>query len=863
MNDKTENTLSLIDCGIKSLKDVPLKLNLISINLHSNKLTKIENLTYLHNLNHLDLSSNQIKHISGINSLVSLKSINLSCNLITTIENLDGLQELRWLNLSYNKINNLNGLSGLWGTEYSIETIILNGNFIESLDEATYYLSGLKKLKHLNLSNNKFGNRADYRAILFSTIKSLVSLDGKDKLSKTIKITPPVILSEFNDEFDSVPTKPYEELINKSSTYKKNLQVPKATIKKIKFEQKSDSSEESNLDLIENKIHRLLSIRDKIKSNSEYEDDDDDEEISVAVSKILPKKEKPKSILKPAVVNLNSELSKSDTNLDNKEDIKQIKQNNELIDLMKTQLESYRQTQDLNLKLISELRLNLDNLKEDKTKCLSEKDEKIKQLSDQNGLLSLELDNLKKTLELTKNQLEVQTNQNIQLEKDKLKENYEIAKKQFKKIYQNEIEKLNQTHDMELKQSKDKIESLEKSLRSLEDEFRAALIIESNRYNELYVRYEQANKESLTFKSELQIIELNDERNKSLIKELNELIKEQKNRLQALAKIRKETTSDIHKRDEKLTEAVADCTKLKTQLDTVRKEKLNLETKFKNFILDYNEIKKEKQTWDKKLNDQKVFLMQENNRITIENQNLISELDLAKKSLEKELDSVKIKTKILEDQTETIKKLKNALIERDELVKQNRDESLSAQKSLEKQLNEEMNLCNELQIKLNKSNQRKEELKLELEELKQNHEETRLHYEELTEKWKQKTELITDLDARVKKMKENYESKEIGLIDEKKKLEDENMKLNERLRKLDDEFRLQYDIEKREHFKSIEKLKHEYEVKLQQSDSRLKEIEEEMRLILTESANKKKFYEEKIKSFSSMFNQIQSELQNN
>ena len=33
----------------------------------------------------------------------------------------------------------------------------------------------------------------------------------------------------------------------------------------------------------------------------------------------------------------------------------------------------------------------------------------------------------------------------------------------------------------------------------------------------------------------------------------------------------------------------------------------------------------------------------------------------------------------------------------------------------------------------------------------EDHEETKLHNEELTEKWKQKTELITDLDARVKK----------------------------------------------------------------------------------------------------------------
>ena len=64
-----DTNLSMIDCGIKSIREVPLKLNLISINLHSNKLIKIENLSYLQNLIHLDLSSNQIKQINGLNGL--------------------------------------------------------------------------------------------------------------------------------------------------------------------------------------------------------------------------------------------------------------------------------------------------------------------------------------------------------------------------------------------------------------------------------------------------------------------------------------------------------------------------------------------------------------------------------------------------------------------------------------------------------------------------------------------------------------------------------------------------------------------------------------------------------------------------
>ena len=92
MNDRNSTELSLIDCSIKSLKDVPLKLNLQTINLHANKLIKIENLTYLQNLLHLDLSSNQINSLSGLEGLVSLQTLNLSCNRIEVIDGLHGLR---------------------------------------------------------------------------------------------------------------------------------------------------------------------------------------------------------------------------------------------------------------------------------------------------------------------------------------------------------------------------------------------------------------------------------------------------------------------------------------------------------------------------------------------------------------------------------------------------------------------------------------------------------------------------------------------------------------------------------------------------------------------------------------------------
>ena len=766
MNTQTNDTsLSMIDCGIRSLKEVPLKRSLVSVNLHSNKIIKIENLVFLSSLSHLDLSSNQIKLMTGLGGLFSLKSLNLSCNFISAIENLTDLKQLTWLNLSYNKIQNLNGLSDLWGVDYSIETVLLNGNFIQSIEETAYYLAGLKHLKHLTLSDNKYVKTVEYRPVLFSHVKSLTSVDGKDKLGKQLKVPAPLISNEFtewNSTSSMAYAKPFNDLFTKSESFKKKL---------TKSEPQSHTLDSvPKLDAIETKIHQLLTIRDKIKVNSQDADYDEDE---IDVSRLTLKKpnKKPIGILKPTT----TELSKSDSKLDKSHDTASdcaysVKHANELIALMKTQLESYKQSQDLNLKLISDLRLSLDTAKEEKEKCLNDKEEQIKSLNEQIKMLSLEADNLKKTIELDKNKHDAEQSSHLKNEKEKLKESLESAKKQMKKHYANEIEKLTHSNEVQSRQQSDKIESLEKSLRSLEDEFRSALIIESNRYNELFSKYKASNKECNDLKANCLTLEMNDERNKSLIKELNDLIKDQKNRLQLLAKLRQETSGDIQKRDEKLTEAVSDCTKLKNQNEILKKAKTSLETKLKSLAHDYTSIKKERDTWNGKLNDQKTFLMQDNNRLNVENQNLFAELDSLKRNYEKELDSVKIKTKIIEDQTETIKKLKNAMLERDDLLKQNREETLSSQKSLEKQLNEEMNLCNELQLKLEKANQRKEELKIELEDVKLNLEETKQSHEELTGKWKQKTELITDLDVKVRKMKENYETKEKALIKEKNNL---------------------------------------------------------------------------------------------
>ena len=372
--------LSMIDCGVRSLRDLSLRPGLVSINLHSNLLSRIENLTLLQNLVNLDLSSNQIKRIDGLHGLVSLRTLNLSCNSIASIENLDGLRGLTWLNLSYNKIHTVHGLSELWGSNYSLQTLFLHNNFISSLEEITYYLSGLKNLTHLTLTENKFVKTSDYRSAVFAIAKCLQSLDNKDKWQKPVRIE--TVKNSARDLYG----------LNVSIEEKK-----RPLIKSI--------DEMSKLEMIENKIHQMLSIRDAFKESESgtLTSSRSSSEGSDISSPRIPAKKQQESGKKGILKKTNGEEEKSAAMT-------------ELVDLTKAQLESYRLAQETNSKLVAELRSNLESLraekqtsfqqKEEQLKMkdteLKAKDEELRKMKEANEELAKEINNLRKESEVKK-----------------------------------------------------------------------------------------------------------------------------------------------------------------------------------------------------------------------------------------------------------------------------------------------------------------------------------------------------------------------------------------------------------------------------------------------------------------------------
>lgn len=271
-NESSTNnhSMSMIDCGIRSLLSLPVKPSLHSINLHSNQISKIENLIYLQHLVHLDLSSNRIAKIQGLEGLVSLGSLNLSCNQIQSIEGLDGLKQLVYLNLSYNRINQVGGLGGLWGSDYRLECLLLQSNFISSLEEISYFLSGLCRLKHLTLSENKFVRTCSYRDKLFASMKQLASIDGTDRLKNKVSYHHYSAAQSSELILDDV-----KKVIAKNEPVQSKKHVPR----RIRSEEDlSNIFARRDLDKVESELHALLRERDRLKNGGDCSIEESEDE---------------------------------------------------------------------------------------------------------------------------------------------------------------------------------------------------------------------------------------------------------------------------------------------------------------------------------------------------------------------------------------------------------------------------------------------------------------------------------------------------------------------------------------------------------------------------------------------------------
>ncbi|XP_042353819.1 leucine-rich repeat and coiled-coil domain-containing protein 1 isoform X2 [Plectropomus leopardus] len=387
---------------------------------------------------------------------------------------------------------------------------------------------------------------------------------------------------------------------------------------------------------------------------------------------------------------------------------------------------------------------------------------------------------------------------------------------------------------------------------ALEDEFRMALTIEAARFSEVKEACDQMTAELLGLKATLAQSQQREKKSGSLVQELTAMVKEQKSRITDLIKAKRDAVTDLKSRVRSLEAEVEQDRRVGLQLELLKKDKARLLSQLTAQESVIDGLRAERRIWGQELAQQGASLAQDRGRLEARIEVLGTELETQKKQNERDSDALKIKTKIIDDQTETIRKLKEALQERDDQIRRLREEAVQAQKRLQEQQEEETARQAELRERVEHLSLRKEELKQQLEDKEAELEEMKRVHSDSSKKWQAKAELLTRLESQVKRMKENFDSKERSLLEERDKATEAHKATVEKLRCVDDAFRRQLESAQAAHQAELLRLANEKQKQIEQANQKVFEVEEEMRQLLEETETNKRIMEEKMKRLTSV-----------
>ncbi|XP_070830359.1 leucine-rich repeat and coiled-coil domain-containing protein 1 [Chaetodon trifascialis] len=422
----------------------------------------------------------------------------------------------------------------------------------------------------------------------------------------------------------------------------------------------------------------------------------------------------------------------------------------------------------------------------------------------------------------------------------------------FREAVAKEVASVEQRHTHREEELQEKLAEGRKQYAALEDEFRMALTIEAARFSEVKEACDQMTAELLELKATLVQSQQREKKSGSLVQELTAMVKEQKNRISELMKAKRDAVTDLKSRLHSMEAEVEQDRRLSLQLELLKKDKARLLSQLTAQESVIDGLRAERRIWGQELAQQGVSLAQDRGRLEARIEVLGAELETQKKQNERDNDALKIKAKIMDDQTETIRKLKEALQERDDQIRRLREETVQAKKRLQQQQEEETARQAELSERLEHLSLRKEELKQQLEDKEAELEEVKRVYSDSRQKWQEKADLLTRLESQVKRMKDNFDSKERLLLEERDKATDAHRAAVDKLHCVDDAFRRQLESAQATHQAELFRLANEKQKQIEQANQKVFEVEEEMRQLLEETETNKRIMEEKMKRLTSV-----------
>ncbi|KAF7222217.1 leucine-rich repeat and coiled-coil domain-containing protein 1 isoform X2 [Nothobranchius furzeri] len=422
----------------------------------------------------------------------------------------------------------------------------------------------------------------------------------------------------------------------------------------------------------------------------------------------------------------------------------------------------------------------------------------------------------------------------------------------FREAVAKEVTLVDEKHKQKEAELQEKLTEGRKQYAALEDEFRMALTIEAARFSEMKEACDHMTAELMELKAALAESQQREKKSASLVPELTAMVKEQKTRISELIKAKKDAVTDLKNRLYSLEGEVEQSRRQKLQLEVLKKDKARLMSQLTAQESVIDGLRAERRIWGQELAQQGASLAQDRGRLEARIEVLTNELESQRKQNQRDEDALKIKTKIMDDQTGTIRKLKQSLQERDDQIRRLREEALQIQKTFQQQLEEETGQQAELKEQLAHLNLHKNELKQQVEDKDAELEEIRRVYRDSNKKWQEKAELLTRLESQVKRMKENFDSKERQLLEERDKAADAHKAAVEKLRCVDDAFRQQLESVQAAHQAELLGLSKEKQTQIEQANQKVFEVEEEMRQLLLETEANKRIMEEKMKRLTSV-----------
>ncbi|XP_021103662.1 leucine-rich repeat-containing protein 9 isoform X2 [Heterocephalus glaber] len=144
---------SLDDKTILSLAKTNVYTHIVSLNLHGNSLSRLEDLSKLTGLRKLNISFNELTCLDDLYHLYNLEYLDASHNHVITLEGFRGLMKLKHLDLSWNQLK-------------------------KSGDEINVLCKHTTSLLTLNIQHNPWQKPATLRLSVIGRLKTLTHLDG-------------------------------------------------------------------------------------------------------------------------------------------------------------------------------------------------------------------------------------------------------------------------------------------------------------------------------------------------------------------------------------------------------------------------------------------------------------------------------------------------------------------------------------------------------------------------------------------------------------------------------------------------------------------------------------------------------------